>query len=231
MGISAAQCHAQNDVRRLGTDRSEDRPVLVVVDHFHRFIRRRSPDRRVSRPLRPVCRLRLPVVVVVVQHQAKGLAAISAAGVGLFDGELRAMQHAQSKNLVGIVLDRTEKADAHLGYIFRFGDISSCAGVDVGMDVVQIVGLGELLERAQVCGLTRIRLNHYDPWADPADERHMRTNSCPRPVPQPRRLRRPTQGPQPASIPCASPLLLLAADFLCAEHGDGLNFDQQLGPA
>ena len=37
-GDLGAQRHAQCDVRGLGADRPEDRPVLVVVDHLHRFV-------------------------------------------------------------------------------------------------------------------------------------------------------------------------------------------------
>ncbi len=61
-----------------------------------------------------VDRLGLPVVVVVMQHQLEGLAAVAAARIRLFHGQLRAMQHAQSEHLLRTVLDGPEKPDAHL---------------------------------------------------------------------------------------------------------------------
>ena len=154
------QRHAQHDVRRLRVDRSKDRPVLVVIDHLHRFIRRRAPDGRVGRPNRTVRRLCLPVVVVVVQHQPERLAPVTAARVGLFHRQLRAVQHPQAGHLVRAVLNGPDEPDAHLRQVLGIGNTPPRAGVNIGMGVVEIVGLGELLEGTHVRRFARIRL-HY----------------------------------------------------------------------
>ena len=123
----------------VGTDGAKDCPVLIVVDHLDDLVRSRAPDGGIGGTVFAVHCLGLPVVVVVVQHQAEGFAAIATVGVGLFDGQLRAMKHAHAEYLLGTVFDGTEEADAYFGQILRLGQIASRARVDIGMGVVDVV--------------------------------------------------------------------------------------------
>ena len=66
-----------------------------------------------------------------MQHQLEWLAAVAAARIGLFDRQLRAMQHAQSEHLLRTVLDRPEETDAHLGQILRLGNVSTRTHIDI----------------------------------------------------------------------------------------------------
>ncbi len=70
------QRDAQRDVGGIGADRAQHRPDFVVVGHLDDFVAGCSPDR-----------------LIVVDHQPERFAAIAARGVGLFDGELCAVQH------------------------------------------------------------------------------------------------------------------------------------------
>ncbi len=94
-----------------------------------------------------------------MNHEAKRLAPISPARVCLFDRQLRAVQHARAKDLVGIVVDRSEKTDADFTQIGRLRQVAPRARVDVGMGVVQFVRRRKLGVRAQVRGLAGVRRN------------------------------------------------------------------------
>ena len=150
-------------MRGFGTDGSEDRPVAVVVDHLDHFIGGRTPDGGIGGAVFAINRLGLPVVVVVVRHQFEGLAAVSAMGIGILHGKLRAVQHAQAEDRLRIGLDGAEEADAHFGDIFRFRNFPSRAGINVGMNVVEVVRRREFGVRAQVRRLARIRRNSAIP--------------------------------------------------------------------
>ena len=88
----------------------------------------------------------LPVVVVVVNHQAEGLAAVAARRIGFVNGKLRAVQHAIAARLVGMVVDWTEKADANFAEVLEIGigDVASRAVVFDQIGVVLIVRSGKL---------------------------------------------------------------------------------------
>jgi hypothetical protein len=154
-----AQSHTQRNVRRLGADGAEDRPYLVVVGHLDGFVGGRAPDGGVGGPDIAIDRLGLPVVVIVMRHQLERLATIAAAGIGLFHRQLRAVQHAQSKNRFRIMFDRTKEADTHLGHVFRLGNVSRRADVDVGTRVVGVIGRCKLGIRSHVGRFTRIGHN------------------------------------------------------------------------
>ena len=143
-------------MRRLGTDRPEDRPVTIVVDHLHGFVGRRAPDGGGCGPL-AVLRAALPVVVIVVDHQPERFAAVTATRIGLVDGQLCSVEHAQSENLVSLLLDRPEESDPHFADVCGIRDIAPCAGVDVRRGVVAEVWLGKLLVGLQILRRPRIR--------------------------------------------------------------------------
>ena len=54
-----------------------------------------------------------------MEHQAEGFAAVTACRVCLVNRELHAVQHAFAEHMIGIVFNRTEKADANLGEVFQ----------------------------------------------------------------------------------------------------------------
>ncbi len=94
-----------------------------------------------------------------MKHQLEGLAAIAAAGIRLLDGQLRAVQHAQSEDRFRIVFDGPEEADADLGEVFGIGEIAGRTGVDVGMGVVDVVRRGKLGVGAEVGRLSSVGCN------------------------------------------------------------------------
>ena len=87
------------------------------------------------------------------------------------------MQHALAKLLVGRVLDGPEESDAYLAEILRLGNVAAGARVDIGVDVVEVVGRGELGVGTHVSRLAGIRSH----GAVPRRARRMRstfTNAC-----------------------------------------------------
>ena len=125
--------NAQHNMSRLRTDRAEDRPVLIVVNHFDRFVPCRAPDPLVGWAGRAIDRLGLPVVVVVMHHQLEWLAAVAAARVGFFHGQLRPVQHVLAIRFVRTGIERTEESDPHFVDVLGIGDVAAGANVNIGL--------------------------------------------------------------------------------------------------
>src|SRR5581483_932645 len=89
--------YAQRDVRGIAAQRTQHGPDLLVVCHFDNLVARRSPGG-----------------LVVVNHQLENLAAVAAAGIGLFDGQCGALQHELSEALMRMVVDGAKESDADL---------------------------------------------------------------------------------------------------------------------
>jgi len=120
----------------------------------------RAPDGWVGGTIVAVDRLRLPVVVVIVLHQAEGLAAVSAPGIGLFNGQLRTVQHAFAEDRLRIGRDGAKETDADFGEVRWLGNVAARAHVQVGVRIVHVVRRREFCVRAQVGGLAGVG-SHY----------------------------------------------------------------------
>ena len=110
------QRHADGDVAVGAVDRPEDGPDIVLVGHLDDLVARRAPQ-----------------AVVVADDQLEGdlAAEVTALGVGLLDGELRAVQHFRAQGLFVAPaagghgdggLDRADEADLHRFHVVRLGD-------------------------------------------------------------------------------------------------------------
>jgi hypothetical protein len=95
-----------------------------------------------------------------MEHQFEGLATIAAAGISFFDGQLRAVQHAQSKDLFRVMLDGPEEADAHLRHVLGLGNVPRRSGIEIGVCVVEVIGRCKLGVGAQIVRLPRIGRNY-----------------------------------------------------------------------
>ena len=118
-------------------DGAEDGPHLFVVGEVHDLV-----------PARP------PQTVVVADHEFVGGAAAEAArGIGVLDGELRALQHLATQRLLvrGAAgghrdrrLDRAEEPDLDAVDTFRLRDLAAVAAVGDGFEEEALVGLDEV---------------------------------------------------------------------------------------
>ena len=156
MGTSSFSVTRSRDVAVLPIHAAEHGPAVFVKEHFHQFGGRRSPQSR-----------------LVVNLQCVRLAFISAAGVGLLDGQLRAVQLRNAENGFGIVLDGAHEADgdfAQLGGIAVRAQVSRAVvfeGVFAHEPVV--VGLGEAAVGHGLIrhvGVAALRLDRFIPLDD-----------------------------------------------------------------
>src|SRR5579871_1638102 len=129
------QIHAKADVRGVAAERSVHGPDFFVVGHLDDLVTGGSPR-----------------CGVVVNHEAKRLAAVSASGVGLVDGQVDPIQHFLAEYVVGMIVDRTEKSDAYFGNGRRIwiGDVARRAVVFDESGVILVVRRGELRVRTQI---------------------------------------------------------------------------------
>ena len=102
-------------------DGAEHGPDFVVIDHPDSFVGGGAPDGGIFRHTSAGRVAQLPVVIVVVSHDAKRLAAVTPCGIGLVNRHLCAIQHAIAEHLVGMIIERSEKSDANLVEVLRSG--------------------------------------------------------------------------------------------------------------
>src|SRR4051794_2567505 len=77
------------------------------------------------------------------------------------------MEHADAEGFLGAVPDGGKEADADFGDVFGVGDVAARADVDVGANVVEVVGLRKLFVGTEVGGFTSIRRDDAiarQPW-------------------------------------------------------------------
>src|ERR1019366_562063 len=81
-----------------------------------------------------------------VDAELERRAAIASAGIRLFNGQQRAVQHQAAESFVGMVLDGAEEADAHFVHFLRLeGDPVARAAVVFHLLLIElVVGHGEL---------------------------------------------------------------------------------------
>ena len=129
------EADADGDVAVGAVDGAEDRPDLVLVGQI---------DDRVARGA--------PQAVVVFDDQLKGNVAfeIAARGVGLFDGQLAALEHLDAERLFVALaaggdrdrgLDGADETDLHRFEIVRLGDRAAGAGVFELLEKMFLEGL------------------------------------------------------------------------------------------
>ena len=93
---------AQQDMAVLPVNASHHAPAILIEEHFDEFGGRSSPQGR-----------------FIVEFERVGLAMISAAGVGLLEGQLRAVEGGNAENHLGIVLQRGEETDGDFAQVER----------------------------------------------------------------------------------------------------------------
>ena len=134
-GNFGLQIHAKTDVGGVAAERAIHGPDFFVVGHLDDLVAGGSPR----------CR-------VVVNHEAERLAAVSAGGVGFVDGHVDAIQHFLAEGVIGMIVDRTEKSDAHFGDGRRIWirNVARRAVVFDESGVILVVRRGELRVGTQI---------------------------------------------------------------------------------
>ena len=130
------QRQAKGDVRGFRTNGAEHCPNLVVIDHPDRFVRGSSPNGGIFCNARRGAAV-LPVVIVVVGHQAERLAAVTPGSVRFVNRHVCAVQHAIAEHLVGVVVERRQDADTNLIHVLEVG-VGDVASRTVVLDKVLI---------------------------------------------------------------------------------------------
>src|SRR4051794_22629891 len=83
---------------------------------------------------------------------AERLASVAAVGVRFINGQLCAIQHASTPDLVRVVIEWREESDADLGEVFevRIGDFAGRAVVFDEVLIVLVVQSSKLCKRTEV---------------------------------------------------------------------------------
>src|ERR1019366_401246 len=128
--------------------------------HSDSVVRGSAPDGGISGSANSRGFAHLPVVIVVVSHEPKRLAAVTAGSIRLVDCHCCAIQHAIAEYLVGVVVERRQKSNTNLIEILevRIGNVAGGAVVFDEILIILVIRSSELRERAQVVGRAGVGL-------------------------------------------------------------------------